>query len=286
MREQETTVRLVAFLFQMWNPERWDLTRSMTWANTTKTGSIEGTKLVGQQVDGALTWTKRGHQVPLEPLKKHCQSNWRCTKVTTSAATSPPLQKTGGCCTRTTAPLGPPSREVSSRWSTRRGISAELSTYLSLLLCLYPCACQPLSAPIARHAEVTLRTKQLLWSRAKRAQNRAATVQRATLSPNWKPRNRKEQRRTTQRSRPLESCQRVRRTSFSAFLKWLVILKSYMSHRMWWKNTFFIQIRAKKWCKKVEEGRIFLNWNHWSLQMWEKAKMQRHLLGKSCTTSP
>lgn len=64
MTEQET-VQLVALLFQMWNPERWDLTHSMTWANMTKTGSLKGTKLARHQVAGALVWIKRGRQGPL-----------------------------------------------------------------------------------------------------------------------------------------------------------------------------------------------------------------------------
>lgn len=183
----------------------------------TKTGSLKGTKLAGQQVAGALAQTRRGRQVPLQPLKKHYQSNWRCTKAMTSAATSPHPRKTGGCCTQappTTVPLGPPSQEASSRLSLRRGINAGPSTYLSLLPCPCPCACQPLSAPTARHAGGSPRTRQLLWSLPEKVPNRAATVERATLSPKWNLRSRKEQRRKTLRSRLLESGQRVSTSSF------------------------------------------------------------------------
>lgn len=161
-----------------------------------KTGSLKGRTLGGQRVAGMSARTRRA----LSPLRKTCQSSSRCLKVTTSVATSPPPQKTGGCCTRlphTTAPPDPPFQEVSSHWSLRRGISAEPSTYLSLLLCLYLCVCQQLSALTARHAEGTAKKKQLLWNPAKRLQSRAATVERATLSPNWNGRGRKEQRRIT-----------------------------------------------------------------------------------------
>lgn len=217
--EQEVTVQLEAFLLQMWNPELWDQTHFMTSANWTKPGSLKGTRLVERQVAGARIWLKRGRRVPLLPLQKHCQSSWRCTKVKTSVTISPPLQKTGECYT--TAHLAPPSPGASSRWSPRRGTSAERSTYLSLLLCPYPCACPPLSAPTARRAGDIARTKQLLWSPAKRAQNRAATVERATLSPNWKPKRRKEQRRKALKKWSQRSRQRVSRVSCSSLrTKW------------------------------------------------------------------
>lgn len=218
--EQEAAVQLVAFLLQMWNPELWDQTHFMTSANRTKPGSLKGIRLVKRQVAGARIWLKRGRRVPLWPLQKHCQSSWKCTKVKTSVTISPLLQKTGECYT--TAHLDPPFPGASSRWSPHRGTSVEQSTYLSLLLCPYRCACQPLSAPTARRAGDISRTKQLLWSPAKRAQNREATVERATLFPNWKPKRRKEQRRKTPKKWSQRSRQRVSGASFSSLiaLKW------------------------------------------------------------------
>lgn len=196
MTGQEATVRQVAFLLQMSNPELWDQTHFMISANWTKPGSLKGIIPVEHQVAGAPLWLKRGHRVPPWPLQKHCQSSWKCTKVKTPVAINPPLRKTGGCYT--TAPLGPRSPGASSRWNLHRGTSVELSTYLSLLPCPFLCACRLLSAPTARRAGGTSRTKQPLWSPAKRAQNRAAAaVERATLSPNWKLKRRKEQRRRT-----------------------------------------------------------------------------------------
>lgn len=166
MMTELETVQLVdqaAFFFQMLNPEHWDQT--MTWVNTTKTGSLKGIKLPGQQAAGAPAQTIRCHRVLRCPLRKHCQSNWRCLKVMTSVATNPRLQKTGGCCTQAlpiTVQLGPPSQEASSHWSPRQGISGEPSTYRSLSLFLCPCVCRLLSALTARHAGATPRTKQLL----------------------------------------------------------------------------------------------------------------------------
>lgn len=258
----------------------------MTWANMTKAGSLKGRKMAGQQVVGAPAWTKRSHQVLLQPPIKHCQSNWRCSKVMTSVATNPRLLKTGGCCTRApTAHLGLPFLEASSHWSLRRGISVEPWTYLSLLLCLYPCACQPLSALTARHAEGLPKTKQLLWNPAEKPQSRAATVERATLSLCWSQR-RKVQKRKIQSSQLLEHRQRVTTSPLTTFSNACSdqtcqqdVLKNIL-------NMLFSQIQAKNLFQGVKQGWTLLNWNHRPLQMQEKAKMQRHLLEKSCTSSP
>lgn len=212
--EQQAPVQPVAFLLPMWNPELWDQTRFTTSAKWTKPGSSKGIRLVERQGAGARIWLKRGRRVPLWPLQRHCQSSWRCTKVKTSVTLSPPLQKTGECYT--TAHPDPPSPGASSRWSPRRGTSVERSTYLSRSPCPYPCACRPLSAPTARRAGDISRTKPLLWSPAKRAQNRAATVGRATLSPNWKPKRRKEQRRKTVKEWSQRFHQKVSGVSFSS----------------------------------------------------------------------
>lgn len=228
--EQEAAVQLVAFLLQMWNPELWDQTHFMTSANWTKPGSLKGIRTAEHQVAGARIWLKRGRRVPLWPLRKHCRSSWRCTKAKTSVTISPPLRKTGECYT--TARLDLPSPGASFRWSPRRGTSVEQSTYLSLSLCPSRCACPPSSAPTARRAGVTWRTKPRHWSPAKRARNRAAPVERAALFLNWKPKRRKEQRRKTPKTRSQRSRQKVSGVSFSSLItnllcaneKWLLFI--------------------------------------------------------------